>query len=148
MDVSSLNSAYADYYSQLASNANASALANKLNSTDTQALANKLNSADAKNATDDELMEVCKEFESYLMEQVFKNMQKTVSIFNEDADSSTNQLVDYFKDQTIQELASTATEQNSVGLAQILYDQLKINMGVTPEQLAQNNAESGTVTEK
>lgn len=128
MDTSSLSSAYSDYYSQLASNANVSALSNKLSSTDTNT------------ASDDELMKVCKEFESYLMEQVFKNMQKTVKIFNED-ESEDNQLVDYFKDMTIQELSSQATEQKSVGLAQMLYDQMKINMGISPSQLAEQNAQ-------
>ena len=89
----------------------------------------------AKNATDDELMDVCKQFESYLLEQVYKNMEKTATIFGEEKD---NQLVDYFKDLTIQEIASQATNQQSLGLAQMLYDQMKINMGVTADQIEQN----------
>jgi len=132
MDVSSLN-AYNDYYKQLASSNSASTVANKLNS------------ANASTSTDDELMEVCKEFESYLLEQVFKEMEKTATVFSDDSDSSNSQLVDYFKDQTIQEIAGTSTDQNSLGLAQMLYEQLKRNMGITPEQLAQNAAESGVI---
>ena len=57
-----------DYYSQLAKNANASAISSKLSE------------AAGKNATDDELMDVCKQFESYLLEQVYKNMEKTATI--------------------------------------------------------------------
>lgn len=132
MDVSSLNS-YNEYYKQLASSNSASTVANKLNS------------ANASASTDDELMEVCKEFESYLLEQVFKEMEKTATVFSDDSDSSNSQLVDYFKDQTIQEIAGTSTDQNSLGLAQMLYEQLKRNMGITPEQLAQNAAESGVI---
>ena len=112
-----------DYYSQLAKNANASAISSRLSE------------AAGKNATDDELMDVCKQFESYLLEQVYKNMEKTATIFGEEKD---NQLVDYFKDLTIQEIASQATNQQSLGLAQMLYDQMKINMGVTADQIEQN----------
>lgn len=130
MDISSL-SAYTDYYSQLAS------------ASDTSSLSNKISSASSSETTDDELMDVCKQFESYLLEQVFKNMEKTVSL-DEDEDSSTSQLVDYFKDQTIQEISSEATETQGTGLAQMLYEQLKRNMGVSAETLARNNAESGT----
>lgn len=86
-----------------------------------------LSDADIKEKTDDELMEVCKEFESYLLEQVFKEMEKTASIFGEDEGGSSSQMVDYFKETTIAELASQSTEQNSLGLAQMLYEQMKRN---------------------
>lgn len=131
MDVSSL-SAYTDYYSQLASSSGSSSLSNKI-------------SAASSETSDDELMDVCKEFESYLLEQVFKNMEKTVSL-DGDEDSSTSQLVDYFKDQTISEIASEATDTQGTGLAQMLYEQLKRSVGISAEQLEQNNAESGTVS--
>ena len=87
-----------------------------------------LSNADMSGKTDDELMEACKEFESYFLEQVFKEMEKTVSIFKDDEeDSSTSQLVDFFKESTITELASQSTDRNSLGLAQMLYDQMKRN---------------------
>ncbi|MBR1860693.1 MAG: rod-binding protein [Lachnospiraceae bacterium] len=121
-----------DYYKQLASSSNASALSSKLNSTD------------AKTASEDELMDVCKQFESYMLEQVYKNMEKTANWMNKDEQD--NQLVDYFKDLTIQDIAKQATDQKSIGLAQMLYDQMKVNMGISAEQLEQNMAESGTVT--
>lgn len=134
MDVSSL-SAYTDYYKQLASNSETSKVAEKLNRTD------------AASASEDELMEVCKQFESYLLEQVFKNLEKTTKVWSDEESSiANNQLVDYFKDQTVQELAGMSTEQNSLGLAQMLYEQLKNNLGITADQLAQNAVESGTVS--
>lgn len=77
-------------------------------------------------ASDAELMEVCKEFEAYFVEQVFKQMQKTVPE-SEYSSSSTSSLVDYFKGATIQELAKQSTEQNSLGLAQMMYEQMKRN---------------------
>lgn len=87
-----------------------------------------LSNADMAGKTDDELMEVCKEFESYFLEQIFKEMEKTVTIFKDEEDKgSTSQLVDFFKETTITELASQSTDQNSLGLAQMLYDQMKRN---------------------
>lgn len=75
-------------------------------------------------ATDDELMDACKQFEAYFLEQVFKEMMKTIP---KSEDSGSNAaLVDYFKDNMIQEIAAQSTETNSLGLAQMLYDQMKI----------------------
>lgn len=83
-------------------------------------------SGDYSTATDDELMDACKQFESYFLEQVFKEMEKTVTK-SEDSDTSTSNLVDFFKDSTIQELAADSTDNNSLGLAQMLYEQMKRN---------------------
>lgn len=86
-------------------------------------------SADYSKSTDDELMEVCKQFESYFLEQVFKEMNKTIPT-NESADKPTSNLVDYFKDNAISELATQSTERNSLGLAQKLYEQMKRNYDI------------------
>jgi flagellar protein FlgJ len=115
MDISSLS----NYYSSLSNQASASA----------NSISN-LSDEDMQNKTDDELMEVCKEFESYLLEQVFKEMEKTATVFGDDEDSSSSQMVDYFKETTIAELASESTDQNSLGLAQTLYDQMKRNYNI------------------
>lgn len=111
MDISSLS----NYYNSIAQT---STSANSIS---------QLSESDMEDKSDEELMEVCKEFESYLLEQVFKEMEKTSSIFGDDEDSSSSQMVDYFKDTTIAELASESTEQNSLGLAQTLYEQMKRN---------------------
>ncbi|MEG1848154.1 MAG: rod-binding protein [Lachnospiraceae bacterium] len=80
---------------------------------------------DYSKASDEELMDVCKQFESYFLEQVFKEMQKTVP--KSDEDSSSASLVDYFQDITIQELTAQSTETNSLGIAKSLYEQMKRN---------------------
>ncbi len=84
-------------------------------------------------ADDEELMGVCKQFESYLLEQVFKEMQKTIKITDDETESSvpglgtgkSNALVDYFKDQTIAEISEKSTERDGLGLAQMLYESMK-----------------------
>lgn len=88
-------------------------------------------STDYSTATDDEMMEVCKEFEAYFTEQVFKAMQKMVP--ESDAGSSSTSYVSMFKDTLIQEYADLSSESNGgegLGIAQMLYEQMKRNYGV------------------
>ncbi len=92
--------------------------------------ANKLEDALSKNyssSTEDELMEVCKEFEAYFAEQVFKALEKMVP---EDEEESSNSTLDYFKDMMIQEYAKSATEGEGLGLAQMLYESMKRDYNV------------------
>lgn len=87
-----------------------------------------INNTDYSQATDDELLSACKQFEAYFLEQIFKEMQKTVDCVKADDSSSPNgNLVDYFKDSAIQELAATSTKLQGLGLAQTLYEQMKRN---------------------
>ena len=113
MDMSGINSAYTDY------------LTGQITGTKTDALKDKLNT-DYSKATDEELMAACKQFDAYFLEQVFKGMQKTIPE-SEFSSSSTSTLVDYYKDNMIQELATQSTETNSIGLAQTMYEQMKRN---------------------
>lgn len=94
--------------------------------------ANKLENsldADMSQATDEELMDVCKEFEAYFIEQMYKEMQKTIPK-SDDSDSAMSQLTDFFKDEAIQDLASQSVEQGGNGLAQQLYEQMKRNYDI------------------
>ena len=114
MDFSNITSMYSDIYAN-AANQSASKLQGQLDG------------ADYSKATDEELMDACKQFESYLLEQVFKEMEKTVDCFKEEDSDPNSTLVDYFKDNTLQELASTSTENQGLGIAQMLYEQMKRN---------------------
>ncbi len=121
MDISNITSIYNDLYASASGQA-ASKLENKLD-------------ADYSSATDDELMDVCKEFEAYFLEQVFKQMMKTVPK-NEDEESGSNStMMEYFQEQMIQSLASDSTENNSLGLAQMLYEQMKRNYGLDSQSV-------------
>lgn len=114
MDISGLTSAYGQYADNLSGNAKAESLTNKVSGTD------------YSKATDEELMEVCKEFEAYFLEMMYKEMMKTVpeSELSSGANSS---LVDFYKDEMIKEVAATTAEQSNMGLAQTLYEQMKRN---------------------
>lgn len=120
MDISGLGSYYTDYLTTQASNKKTEALRDQLN-------------ADYSNATDEELMDACKQFEAYFLEQVFKGMQKTIPE-SQFSNSSTSSLVDYYKDNMIQELAKQSTEMNSIGLAQSMYEQMKRNYSMPAQE--------------
>lgn len=98
----------------------------------TENLQKKLENTDraAKNKEDDALFDACKQFEAYLWEQVYKEMQKTVDIFSDDEDGYASQMVDYFKDSVIQQISEQTAKQGSNSLAQMLYEQAKINYGL------------------
>lgn len=108
-------------------------------------LTNKLTDTDYSKASDDELMSVCKDFESYFVEQVLKSMEKMAKIDSEDEDSnlftsmagiggtedtSLNTLVSYFGDEMVSSYAKLMTDSNKgkgLGIAQTLYEQMKRN---------------------
>jgi flagellar protein FlgJ len=117
--MSDLLSGIGDYYTQYSTTDSTS---DKLSST--------LSTTDYSNATDDELMDVCKDFEAYFVEQVIKAMEKMIP---EDEDEETNSYLDYFGDTLTQEMASAVTDQNDLGLAQMLYEQMKRNYGISEE---------------
>lgn len=116
----------------------------------TDSLENKLNSSDLSSATDDELMSVCKDFESYFVEQMLKSMEKMSKIDSDDddnrslfssmagitgtSDSGMSTLSSYFGGEMLSQLADSITESNGgkdLGLAQTLYEQMKRNYQTT-----------------
>lgn len=108
---------YSDYYTQ-ASNASSGALENTLSKV-------------GEETTEDELMEACKEFEVYFIEQMYKGMEKTIMKAEDEENSTASQYVDYFSDMRTQAYAKATAEQgNGIGLAQQLYEQMKRNYGL------------------
>ena len=113
MDLSGLSNVYTEYLNQQTDNVSSKKMQDTV-------------SKDYSKATDEELLDVCKQFEAYFMEQVFKQMEKTI-IKDESSSGQTTALVDYFKDSALQELTKTSTETQGLGIAQMLYEQMKRN---------------------
>ena len=123
-----INTSYADTYDKTSSD-----------------LTDKINGTDFSKASDDELMSVCKDFESYFVEQVLKSMEKMAKIDSDDEDSnlfssmagiggtedtSLNTLGSYFGDEMVSSYAKLMTDSNhgkGLGIAQTLYEQMKRN---------------------
>jgi Rod binding domain-containing protein len=127
MDMSGIGSVYSDYLTSQAASSKTSSLQSKLENA-------------SSSDSDDELLEACKEFESYFIEQVYSSMLETTKLFSDDEeDSYASKMVDYYKDFAIQELSDQTTESGSLGLANILYEQMKRNYGidtVSPETVS------------
>ncbi len=116
MDLNGLSSIYTDYM--------------KTQSDDQRLEKMKADWKEKNKGTDDEqLMDACKQFEAYFVEQMFKEMWKTVPE-TEYSFQSTGTMVDQYKDNMIQEMASMTTETGGLGLAQTLYEQMKITNGL------------------
>lgn len=109
---------------------NISALYNNNNVSETTNKLEDTLKSDLSGATDDELMDVCKDFEAYFTEQMFKAMQKMIPESDEDTSSYTKQMQDFYKDQMVQVMAENSTEGQGLGIAQILYEQMKRNYGL------------------
>lgn len=116
VDMSNITGMYSDAYAN-AANQSASKLKDKLNGTD------------YLKATEDELMNACKQFEAYFIEQLYKGMMKTIPQ-SDNMSNYTSTLTDFYKDQMIQSVAEQTTEQSGLGLAKMLYEQMRRNYGL------------------
>lgn len=86
-------------------------------------LSSSLSNIEKGAATDEELMQACKEFETYLVEQVIKN---TRSAMLNDEDSQ-GDYMKMFGDRLNQSYAEMITDTADLGIAQMLYESMKRN---------------------
>ncbi len=114
MDISSLNTDYQSYLS---------------NSSSATAKMDQVKNTDYKNATDEELMDACKQFEEYFVEMALKEVFKTVDLFGmgESTSNAMSTSKDFMKDSIVQKFAEKITEESGLGLAQQLYESMKRN---------------------
>jgi len=118
-----------------------------------QTVKNQVGSLSA-NSTDDELLDACKQFEAYLWEQIYKEVDKSVNLFGTQSEGGyASDMVSAFSDNLIQEVSKQSVTGGDNSLAMKLYEQLKRNYGIgvktaeeiDAEALAENAAESGAV---
>ena len=107
-------SAMADQISSSAYSSKASALQDRLG-------------GDLSSATDEELMDVCKEFEAYFVEQVLKEVEKTIP---KDEEEEENEYMKQFGDMLYEQVATSIADRGELGLAQQLYEAMKREQGV------------------
>jgi flagellar protein FlgJ len=74
-------------------------------------------------ATDEEMMDACKSFESYLVQQVMKQVKDSVAKSEEDE----GEYMSYFGDMLYEKYAEDITESGELGIAQQLYESMKRN---------------------
>ncbi len=95
-------------------------------------LQTRLATASAAGASDDELMEACKGFETYLVEQVIKQVKESLAKSEEEE----NDYTAYFGDMLYGKYAEQITEKGELGIAQQLYDAMKrdYNIGTKSQE--------------
>ncbi|MBE5963144.1 MAG: hypothetical protein E7256_17490 [Lachnospiraceae bacterium] len=100
------------YYNSAISSQKGSITASKLSAT----LASGLT-----DATDEELMDACKSFEAYLVEQVFTKVKDALT----DSEEEENEYTSAFGDMLYQKYAEDISESGQLGIAQQLYESMK-----------------------
>ena len=99
-----------------------STIANTQKSTKSSNLEDTL-SKDMTTASDEEMLESCKSFESYLIEQVVKQVKKSVA----GSEDEENSYLSYFGDVLYEEVAEQLTESGQLGIANQLFEAMKRN---------------------
>lgn len=114
MDINGLNTDYTNYLSQ---------------SSAASARMDQIKNKDYENASDEELMDACKQFEEYFVEMTLKEVFKTVDLFEtgESSSGAMSTSKDLMKDSIVQKFAEKITEESNFGLAQQLYESMKRN---------------------
>jgi len=115
------------------------------NTAKTDSLTNSVNGL-SSNSTDEELMEVLKDFESYFIEQIIKQMKETFTDEDEE-ESMASQYTDTFMDYAIEDVADMLLEEVGGGMTQQLFEQMKRNYNIpTVNEVETENTEEGAGT--
>lgn len=93
-------------------------------------LQNTLNGVSSE-TSEEELLQVCKDFESYFVEEVLKEIKKNMEADEEeDEDSSLSTMKDFYMDTTIETVADQTVDQMGGNFTQQLFEQMKRNYGI------------------
>ena len=111
-------------------------MASMLNTTNTDATTNynanalkkSLNGVSSDTSAD-ELMQVCKDFESYFVEEVIKEVKKNLLPDDEEKDASST-MTDYTMDFAVEKIADELIDQVGGNFTQSLYEQMKRNYNI------------------
>lgn len=105
-----------------------------------EGLTNSVNGLSSE-STDEELMGVLKDFESYFVEQIIKKMKETFS--DEEEESSTaSQYTDTFMDYAIEDLADQLVDEIGGNMTQQLFEQMKRNYNIPTVEEVEKAAEN------
>lgn len=100
----------------------------------------------SSNSTDEELMEVLKDFESYFIEQMIKQMKETFTDDDEES-SMASQYTDTFMDYAIEDIADMLLEEVGGNMTQQLFEQMKRNYNIpTMEEVEAENVQKNVGT--
>lgn len=99
------------------------------------AAASRLTSTLESAATDEETLSACRQFESYMIEQMFKNMREATKVLSEeDEENESDDYLDMFSDNFYKDIAERMVNSGQgLGIAEQLYNSIKLQQGGTQE---------------
>ena len=78
--------------------------------------------------TDEEMLDACKQFESYLVQQMFKSMEESAKVFSDDDEDNSNDYVNMFQDNYLSAIADQMVKSGQgLGIADKLYESMVNN---------------------
>ena len=78
--------------------------------------------------TDEEMLDACKQFESYLVQQMFKSMEESAKVFSDDDVDNSNDYVNMFQDNYLSAIADQMVNSGQgLGIADKLYESMVNN---------------------
>lgn len=78
--------------------------------------------------TDEEMLDACKQFESYLVQQMFKSMEESAKVFSDDDEDNSNDYVNMFQDNYLSAIADQMVNSGQgLGIADKLYESMVNN---------------------
>lgn len=90
-------------------------------------LSNQVQSA----KSDEQMLDACKQFESYLIQQMFKSMEESAKVFSDDEDDDSTDYVNMFQDNYLSTIADQMVKSGQgLGIAEQLYESMKNNSGM------------------
>lgn len=81
-------------------------------------------------STEEELQEVCKDFASYFVEEVLKEVKENILPEEEEGDQSISTLTDFHMDSVMELMADEVVDEVGGNFTQQLYEQMKRNYGI------------------
>ena len=92
------------------------------------AVSQKMTSQIQDAETDEEMLDACKQFESYLVQQMFKSMEESAKVFSDDDEDNSNDYVNMFQDNYLSAIADQMVNSGQgLGIADKLYESMVDN---------------------
>ena len=83
----------------------------------------------SSDSTEEELLQACKDFESYFVEEILKEVKENLTD-DEEEDSSISTLTDFHMDSVIELMADELVDEVGMSFTQQLYEQMKRNYNI------------------
>ena len=94
--------------------------------TSAESLKDSINGVSSE-TTEEELLAVCKDFASYFVEEVLREVKENMTMSDEDEDASLKTLTDFHMDSMIEVLADEVVDEVGESFTQQLFEQMKRN---------------------